>query len=124
APAVALEQPVGKELVELGLLEGDVAVDPVLHALAQGADHGFGRLEVHVRHPERQDVGAVLLPLGAVAAPAVGEAIEVVGHGGSSYHARAGVIKGGYPWQCGSASSGRGPSAASSVACSPGPGTT
>ena len=89
APAVALEQPVGEELVELGLLERDVAVDAVLHPLAQRADHGLGRLEVHVRHPERQDVGTVLLPLGAVRAPAVDSTIEVVAHGGSSYHARA-----------------------------------
>ena len=35
------------------------------------------------------DVRTVLLPLGAVGVAAVDEAIEVVGHGGSSYHARA-----------------------------------
>jgi len=75
--------------VEFRLLEREVAEDAVLDPLAERADHGLGRLEIHVRHPERQDVGSVLLPLGAVGAPAVDETIEVIGHGGSSYHARA-----------------------------------
>src|SRR5262249_38820741 len=54
------------------------------------------RLEVHVRHPERQDIGAVLLPLGAVGVPAVDETIEVVGHGGLKFYFPA-VWAGGGP---------------------------
>src|SRR5262249_3833129 len=143
APAVALQEPIGEQLVELRLLEGQVAEDAVLDPLAERADHGLRRLEVHVRHPERQDIGAVLLPLGAVGVPAVDETIEVVGHGGSSYHARtlaavrsrrpsrgwgpsaeARIQTGGDPWQCESGSSGPELSEASSAACSPRPGTT
>jgi hypothetical protein len=75
--------------VEFGLLEGQIAEDAVLHPLAERPDHRLGRLEIHVGHPERQDVRSVLLPLGAVGAPPVDETIEVVGHGGSSYHAPA-----------------------------------
>src|SRR5207249_3444472 len=122
-----------EQLVELGLLEGQVAEDTVLDPVAERADDRLGRLEIHVRHPERQDVRTVLLPLGAVGSPAVDETIEVVGHGGSSYHApakrscapqavaglgpRSGRLIGREPWQCESASSGPGRSEASSAAC-------
>ncbi len=86
---LAFEQPVREQLVELGLLEGQVAEDAVLDPFAERADHRLGRLEIHIRHPERQDIGTVLLPLGAIGVPPIDETIEVVGHGGSSYHAPA-----------------------------------
>ena len=77
APAVALLQPVQEDLVELGLLHA-VAEDAVLDALAQRADDGFRRAEVHVRHPERQHVGRILVPLVALGPAAVDDVVEVV----------------------------------------------
>src|SRR5262249_17516360 len=42
APAVPLEQPIGEELVEFWLLEGQVAEDTVLDPLAERADNRLG----------------------------------------------------------------------------------
>src|SRR5207247_8630125 len=90
APAVELLETVGEEVVEGRALERvPVAEDAVLDALAEGADHGRGRREVHVGHPERDHVVAVLPPLRALRVPPLDHPVEVVGHGASRYHARA-----------------------------------
>ena len=80
-PAVALLHAIDEDLGELRPLEA-VAVHPVLDALPQRPHHRLGRGEVHVRHPERQDVGGILAPLVAVGGTALDDAVEVVGHGG------------------------------------------
>ena len=79
-PAVALQQPVAGHLVELRLL-GAVTEEAVLHPLAKRPDHGLGRWEIHVGDPEGQDVRRELVPLVALGAAAVDDAVEVVGHG-------------------------------------------
>jgi hypothetical protein len=53
----------------------------VLHAFPESPDHGLGRWEVHVGHPEGQDVRRELVPLVALGAAAVDDAVEIVGHG-------------------------------------------
>src|SRR5206468_6360119 len=62
-----------------GLLDA-VAEHPVLHALAERADDGLRRAEVHVGHPERKHVWEIRVPLAALCPAPFDDAIEVVDH--------------------------------------------
>src|SRR5207237_8886397 len=80
--AVARAEPLREDLVERRALEVvAVAVDAVLHALAERRDDRLGRPEVPVRYPERHDVRPVLPPLVAVRVAPLDRPVEVVGHG-------------------------------------------
>ena len=55
-----------------------VPEDAVLHPRPQRRDHRLRRDEVHIRHPHRQHVSAVILPFHALRPTTVNDAIEVV----------------------------------------------
>ena len=70
---------VGEDGLNRSLVGDGVAVDAVVEALLQGGDD-FGRgSEVHVGHPEWQDVSAfVFIPFEGAVASAIGAGVEIV----------------------------------------------
>ena len=80
APVVQLHQALDEHLSKLLRRAQGVAEHPLVDILAQRACHRLRRGEVHVCHPERQDILRVVGPLGAVGMPTVYDAIEVMGH--------------------------------------------
>lgn len=65
-----------------GFFEGDrVAEDSVIESLLKGVDNLGGGGEIHVGHPEWEDVAAlVFVPFEASVASSVGASVEIVFH--------------------------------------------